>query len=320
MSTLAVNTITNAAGGNTAQINGMTPTADSLQGFRNRLINSDMRIDQRNAGASVGASPLSGVYTLDRWLVSRTGTGNNAVQRVANTNYGGQFAVSLSGAFANGEALSFEQRIEAANCFDLAGQTVTVSFRHSETTSAGSVAISVSATYAGASDNWTSETLIATNAITVSSTATSATTQFTVPSAAVNGIKLRFNFVQGGATGNIQAFLGGVQLEAGSVATPFERRPYGTELALCQRYYWTGNSTMYGYYGFGPNVPEGSWISFPVTMRIAPTVTFGTALTASATNFESAAYIATNGFFYAVNVTATATAARVNPTFATSEL
>ena len=52
MSTIAVNAITNAAGGNTATINGMTPTADSLQGFRNRLVNSDMRIDQRNAGAS----------------------------------------------------------------------------------------------------------------------------------------------------------------------------------------------------------------------------------------------------------------------------
>jgi hypothetical protein len=262
MSTLAVNTITNAAGGNTAQINGMTPTADSLQGFRNRLINSDMRIDQRNAGASVGASPLSGVYTLDRWLVSRTGTGNNAVQRVANTNYGGQFAVSLSGAFANGEALSFEQRIEAANCFDLAGQTVTVSFRHSETTSAGSVAISVSATYAGASDNWTSETLIATNAITVSSTATSATTQFTVPSAAVNGIKLRFNFVQGGATGNIQAFLGGVQLEAGSVATPFERRDYGRELSMCTRYFQILQLFQQG----------GFVNSYPIEMRASVTI------------------------------------------------
>ena len=52
MSQIKVNAVTDGSGGNTATINSMTPTADSLQGFRNRIINGDMRIDQRNAGAS----------------------------------------------------------------------------------------------------------------------------------------------------------------------------------------------------------------------------------------------------------------------------
>jgi hypothetical protein len=66
MSTVRTNNILDASGGNTATINSMTPTADSLQGFRNRLINSDMSYrPKRNAGASVTLT--SGrTFTIDR--------------------------------------------------------------------------------------------------------------------------------------------------------------------------------------------------------------------------------------------------------------
>jgi hypothetical protein len=71
-------------------------------------------------------------------------------------------------------------------------------------------------------------------------------------------------------------YITGVQLEAGSVATPFERRPYGTELALCQRYYFkllspTVNQDPFGL-GQGLSATSGQILTFfPVTMRIAPT-------------------------------------------------
>jgi hypothetical protein len=65
MSTLATNAITDASGGNTATINSYTPTESNMAG-RNRIINGDMRIDQRNAGASV--TPNNS-FTLDRWLL-----------------------------------------------------------------------------------------------------------------------------------------------------------------------------------------------------------------------------------------------------------
>ncbi len=65
MSQLKVNSVVDASGGNTATINTYTPT-ESNMGGKNRIINGDMRIDQRNAGASV--TPSSGSsYTLDRW-------------------------------------------------------------------------------------------------------------------------------------------------------------------------------------------------------------------------------------------------------------
>jgi len=66
-----------------------------------------------------------------------------------------------------------------------------------------------------------------------------------------------------------------VQLEAGSVATPFENRPIGTELALCQRYYWR-TIAIAGFAPFGVGVAASSTSSvvigsYPVTMRITPT-------------------------------------------------
>jgi len=69
MSTLATNAITDASGGNTATINSYTPTESNMAG-RNKIINGDMRIDQRNAGASssTGASFI-GYVTVDRWAI-----------------------------------------------------------------------------------------------------------------------------------------------------------------------------------------------------------------------------------------------------------
>jgi len=94
----------------------------------------------------------------------------------------------------------------------------------------------------------------------------------------------------GGSTSDYFAITG-VQLEVGSVATEFERRPYGTELALCQRYYWNPNLGGGNYFWMHP-ISYGAGfrrftVIFPVRMRATPTCTVGG--------------VATNGGSFATN-------------------
>jgi hypothetical protein len=103
---------------------------------------------------------------------------------------------------------------------------------------------------------------------------------FTATAACVNGIEIGFEF---GALTTGTVGLGEVQLEQGSVATPFEQRPIGTELALCQRYYW--RSVLGAFAPLGLASTQSSslgrlMINLPVTMRIAPSTigTYGSAL------------------------------------------
>jgi hypothetical protein len=83
--------------------------------------------------------------------------------------------------------------------------------------------------------------------------------------------------VTGGTNLNIEFNTGTlslVQLEAGSTATPFERRPFGTELALCQRYYYKAIGDSASEIGVGYNnttTIQRSLIYFPVPLRISPT-------------------------------------------------
>ena len=73
-------------------------------------------------------------------------------------------------------------------------------------------------------------------------------------------------------------FITGVQLEVGSVATPFEHRSFGEELALCQRYYWQFGAGDPNYTPIGTGVSEGSFSNiamfYPTKMRAAPAIAY----------------------------------------------
>lgn len=209
-------------------------TGGPVVGSKNKIINGGMAVDQRNAGAAqtfTAAAALA--YSVDRWYGYSTGA-NVTGQRVAGSN-NTQYRYRFTGA-ASTTAIGFGQRIEAVNCYDLAGKTATLSL---DLANSLLTSVTWTAYYASTTDTFgtlasPTRTQIATGTFTVTSTVTRYSTQISVPAAATTGIEIVFTV---GAQISGTWTIGNVQLESGVGATPFERRSYGQELALCQRYY-----------------------------------------------------------------------------------
>jgi hypothetical protein len=304
MSTVKANAIIDASGGNTATINSMTPTADSLQGFRNRIINGDMRIDQRNAGASV-TNTAGGVYTLDRYEIRGTQASKCTVQQssTAATGFVNSALVTSSSAYSVlvGDYFMLSQLVEGTNIADFGwgtanAATVTLSFW---------VRSSLTGTFGGALRNSAADrsypftfTINAANTFEYKTVTIAGDTSGTWLTTTGIGIRISFGLGVGSTySGTASAWAGanylsatgatsvvgtngatfyitGVQLEKGSVATPFERRDYGRELAMCQRYYWRfkANNTV-SIFSTGLNTGTTAArhvLPFPIPMRAAP--------------------------------------------------
>jgi hypothetical protein len=242
-------------------------TVTAPVGFRNRIINGDMRIDQRNAGASqtfTAAAALA--YSVDRFYGYCTGA-NVTGARVAGTAPN-EFVYRYTGA-ASVTAIGFGTRLEATNTTDLAGSTATLSVQLANSLL---TTVTWTAFYATTADAFgtlasPTRTQIATGTFTVTSTLTTYSAQISVPSAATTGIEVVFTV---GAQTSGTWTIDNVQLEAGSTATDFERRPYGMELALCQRYFELQLLTFAGY--ITANGLQ-TMITYAVTKRVNATLT-----------------------------------------------
>ncbi len=248
---------------------GVNPA--TLPGFRNRIINGGMAIDQRNSGAAqtfTAAAALA--YAVDRWYGYCTGA-NVTGQRVAGSG-ANQYRYQFTGA-ASVTGIGFGQRIEKANSIDLAGSTATLSV---DLANSLLTTVNWTAYYANTDDTFgtlasPTRTQIATGSFTVNGTVTRYSTPISIPAAATTGIEVVFSV---GAQTSGTWTIGNVQLEAGAVATTFERRPIATELAACQRYFFSAPSGwMFGIaYGLaGYNAGLTACGDFPVTMRSVPT-------------------------------------------------
>lgn len=207
-----------------------------LAGMRNRIINGDMDTDQRNAGvAQTFTAAAALAYSVDRWYGYCTGA-NVTGQQIAGAT-AGQFRYRFTGA-ASVTAIGFGQRIEQLNSADLASTTATLSV---DLANSLLTTVTWTAFYATTANTFgtlasPTRTQIATGTFTVTSTVTRYSTNISISAAATTGIEIVFTV---GAQTSGTWTIGNVQLEPGTVATPFERRSYGQELALCQRYYET---------------------------------------------------------------------------------
>ncbi len=291
-----------------------------LAGTRNRIINGDMRIDQRNAGASVATSSGTGVFVTDRWALGYSQTSKFTGQRstVAPAGFTNSLLVTSSSAYSvtSSDYFFLRHNIEGFNTADLgwgaAGATsVTLSFwvRSSLTGTFGgsfrnnSINRSYPFTYAISSANtWEYKTITVlgdTSGTWDTGNNTGIEIDFGLgvgsTTAGTAGSWSGNNYVSAtGATSVVGTngatfYITGVQLEPGSVATPFERRSYGQELALCQRYHCkTYNTNLPAGNATGEGVLVGVTTSggigfvnfvYPVQMRTVPVITLYNATT-----------------------------------------
>jgi hypothetical protein len=256
----------------------------SLQGaaaspyvLKNRIINGDMRIDQRNAGASVTVSNGGITYITDRWNIYEDTSGAISAQQSTTTPAGftNSFltTVTSAGTATSGQLCRLQQRIEGFNVADLGfgtanAQSITISFwvRSSLT---GTYCVNVRngvadrsyvATYTISSANTfeyktitiagdTSGTWLTNNGAglivswDLGSGSSANTTAGSWVAQNKENTSAQANWI---GTSGATFYITGVQLEVGSTATPFERRMYGQELANCQRYYQTVGAASCG--------------------------------------------------------------------------
>jgi hypothetical protein len=294
---------------------GMMDSVAQYYSFKNRLINGDMRIDQRNAGASV--TPANNQYLVDRWQAQLTQASKFTAQQnaasvtppVGFTNYLGTTSSSAYSVLT-ADVFNVQQSIEGLNASDLGfgtanAATVTLSFwvRSSLTGTFGGALTNSAGTRSypfsytiNSANTWEKETItiagdtsgtwLTTNGIGITvrfSLGAGATYSGTAGSWAGSNLFSATGATSVVGTNGATFYLTGVQLEKGTTATSFDYRPYTTELQLCQRYYYkatarhmsTYNGTSYGY---------NCAMTLPVTMRAAPTLDSGATWTVGSGN------------------------------------
>jgi len=283
-----------------------TPASGSLvnctdlnyTGFKNRIINGAMAIDQRKAGASVAVSNTDSYFGIDRYSVIDFSNAATWQQLTTAPPAGFQYfgCLKRNSGTSGASTLAITQVVESKNCIDLQSQSVTLSFwaKAGANFSAASSNITASVKTGTGTDQsatnfrngtWTGLATVVTSTFAITTSWVKYTITGTV-SASATQIGVQFQFESTGTAGADDSLnVTGVQLEKGSTATSFDYRPYGTELALCQRYFtksWptstaVGGAATNGYFGISVGTATTAQlvtnIQFPVEMRANPTVT-----------------------------------------------
>jgi len=297
-------------------------TAATGFGFKNRIINGAMVIVQRNAGASVSTS---GSYPVDRFYVSEGTSATFTSQRSTTAPAGFTnsllFTVGTGATAGASEQVQIRQAIEGFNIADLGwgtanAKTVTLSFQ---------VRASLTGTYCvflqdtSATLSYVAEyTISAANTFETKSITIAGPTTGTFDTTNSTGVMIGWDLGSGSnfnatagtwqsvvsarrttsqanliGTSSATFFITGVQLEKGSTATSFDYRPFGTELALCQRYFAKmDNDGSGGDATLGLGMQQSTTgaainIKYPVKMRAEPTASISSLQVTNLRDFSS---------------------------------
>ena len=240
------------------------PSAGSLSN-RNLIINGSMEIAQRGTSSS-----SNGYVSLDRWYVNQSGGSTTFSQEtfavgseIEGISTYGKLVVSSSSDYTN-----IRQRIEDVKSIPTG--TVTVSFWAKGTAPSGGLNIWIVQNFGSGGSV---DVDIAPEDVSLTATWTKYSVNFTIPSisgktiGSSNFLQVAFGQYSNTGTTAWELNITGVQLEAGTVATPFEHRSYGQELALCERYYQillAGNTS-------GGLANTGNY-SFATPFRVVPRI------------------------------------------------
>jgi hypothetical protein len=302
MSTLNVESISHPTSGSNVTINGITPASTNSLGLRNLIINGAMQVAQR--GTSTTGVTTAGYYTVDRARIDLGSLGTYTVTQSTDApeGFSNSFKVECTTAQSSpsaGAYFVFMHRIEGQDLQMIKkgtsnAQQLTVSFwvksdktgtyvlglndRDNNRVNSKSYTISSANTWElktltfeadtiGTFDNDNAESLrldfwLASGSDFNSGTLSTGWETFTNPNRAAGNVNLS------DTVGNDWSITG-LQLEVGSVATPFEHRSYGDELARCQRYFQYFPAGAIGQWNSSTVCELGA--SYPVEMRTTPT-------------------------------------------------
>jgi hypothetical protein len=275
---------------------------DALAG-RNRIINGDCRVAQR--ASLVCSNTVSGYGGPDRFLAGNT-AGGQFTQSYGTITYGGvtlnavvQTVNTALASVPTGDLWTgIQHRIEGYNAYDLIGQPVMISFifntnvtgTYSISLADGAAAYTYVATFAATANTPTKVVIPVTalpSTLTVPNTASVGLYLSIGGLTATGGQTSTLNTWQSGnygsattatnwaATANNFISLTNLQLEAGTIATQFEREAVSITLAKCQRYFWLYAAPSVDLQGMHTNTTTGYvfGLFFPVQMRSTPTAT-----------------------------------------------
>lgn len=322
--------------GDTMTGNLAVPSLNSgpLAGMRSALINGDMMVNQRQSGATLITAAAAGYHSVDRFAFnSNTTTGR--VNDSSLKDYG--FGAVLSASRTSGN-VNVTQMIELPRNIDSSqsregpftqNSQWTLSFWADTLPASATVSFAKSPTATEGTDLTVEQ--VAGASLEVIDGPVNGYTHYkhtyTIPATLpdrdnTNGLKLLISFPSTGTAIRTT----GWQLEPGPVATPFEHRPYGTELALCQRYFYklpddSGcslyNPTNTGTTSLGSNSRFG-YAPFAVTMRAVPSIS--NLVLVGATTPVTASPVTTDGARIYCDVSTTTKAEYVDTLWADAEL